>query len=394
MLFGNHVREAHSVGGEDAGEAVDEDARDAQLAGNGAGMLAPGSAEAGEDVFLGVEPAHHGDFADGPHHHLVGNPDEAQRDVLEAHFRKPTFAGVGVDLVGQCLKRTAGGVSIKRLVFGGSKDFGEVVWVQPSEDKVGVGDGKVAVFAVTHGAGMRPGRFRADLEEAVAEKKPRAAACRHSLDVHLRGLNADSSGFGFVREFVVGAVARHVGGSAAHVKADHGLSQIGGQRVAHHSAGGAGEDGVAALEVIGSGESAVGLHEKQLRGFQPVRKSRTEAVEVVADVRGQVGVHGGGVAPGDHLDHRHDLVRERNLREADLAGQFSDFSFVIRNRVGVGEHDGQCPDSGIIHRSKLRPNRLHVRLGQNQKRFARRSLNDLQLPAFCLLPPAFCLVFL
>ncbi len=109
-------------------------------------------------------------------------------------------------------------------------------------------------------------------------------------------------------QFVLAAVAGDVGGGAAHVKADDRLSFMvgpGGHGVADHPAGRSGEDGPAAGKVVSRGETAVRAHELEVDMLQVLFEAAAEAVQVGADVRGQVGVDHGGVAPGHHFDHRH-----------------------------------------------------------------------------------------
>ena len=77
------------------------------------------------------------------------------------------------------------------------------------------------MFAIAGRAGVRPRRFWTDLEESIPEEKSGTTTCGHGLDVHLRRLNANSGGFGFVRQFVVSAVARHISGGAAHIETDN-----------------------------------------------------------------------------------------------------------------------------------------------------------------------------
>ena len=95
--------------------------------------------------------------------------------------------------------------------------------------------------------------------------------------------------------------AGNIGGSTTHVKADDSLSAPLIPRchcVSHHSARWSGQDGVAAFEVIGSDQPAVRLHEQQRSISQPVTETRTETIQILADMRGQVGIHAGGCLHG------------------------------------------------------------------------------------------------
>src|SRR5690606_27238364 len=119
---------------------------------------------------------------------------------------------------------------------------------------------------------------------------------------------------------------------AAHVEADD-LVEAGhlrGLDRADHTAGRAGEDGVLALEQVGGGEPAGGLHE-----HQPWAAVTAEAelagnlVDVAAQDRREVGVDHGGVAAADQLHQRRDLVADGDLRKADLAGDLGDALLVL-----------------------------------------------------------------
>ena len=54
LLLVDDVCEGHPVGAEDSGELVDEDRVHAQRPRDGASVLTPGTAEAGQDVIAGI----------------------------------------------------------------------------------------------------------------------------------------------------------------------------------------------------------------------------------------------------------------------------------------------------------------------------------------------------
>ena len=87
------------------------------------------------------------------------------------------------------------------------------------------------------------------------------------MDVHHRRAHAHAGDQGVEGALVFAVVVRHVGRGAAHVEADEPLEAAhgGGAHHAHDAAGGAGEDGVLALEEARVGEAAVGLHEHEAR---------------------------------------------------------------------------------------------------------------------------------
>ena len=166
--------------------------------------------------------------------------------------------------------------------------------------------------------------------------------------MQLRRLDADPGGFRFVDQFILAAVAGDVGGGAAHVEADDRLPLIvgpGGHGIADHPPGRSGEDGPAAGEVVGRGEAAVRAHELEIAVIQFLLETVTEAFQIGADVRSQVGVNHGGVAPGHHFDHRHDPGRKRYLAETQVPGQAADHQFMLRPGVGVHEDHRQAVDA-------------------------------------------------
>ena len=134
-----------------------------------------------------------------------------------------------------------------------------------------------------------------------------------------------------------------VGGCAAHVEADEEVValRIGRANHADDAAGGAGEDGVAALEEHGVGQAAVRLHEEEAVGGAALDvEGGGDAVDVAAQDRGEVGVDDGGVAAADELDEARGLVAGGDLGEADLAGDLGHALLVPGLAVGMHEGDG------------------------------------------------------
>src|SRR5262245_34667091 len=78
------VSQADAEGAQDAGVGMAEDPRDAELGGNGAGVLRAGGAEGDEDVLAGVVALGERDAADRRGHVGIGDADEA---LGELHWR-------------------------------------------------------------------------------------------------------------------------------------------------------------------------------------------------------------------------------------------------------------------------------------------------------------------
>ncbi len=161
---------------------------------------------------------------------------------------------------------------------------------------------------------------------------------RH-LQVHPREL-------GFVHPFELAAEAGHVGGRAAHVEADDraaGFLPPDGARKPHHTAGGTGQDRLAAGENLGPDQSAVGAHEKQIR--LPVLEPRAKSFPIIPEERREVSVDAGGLAPVDDFDAGHGFRGKRHLAKPELLRQRADFQLVRGEGVGVHQHHRQSLDS-------------------------------------------------
>jgi hypothetical protein len=70
-------------------------------------------------------------------------------------------------------------------------------------------------------------------------------------------------------------------------------------------------------------------------------------VDIAAQDRRQVGVDHRGVAAPDQLHQRADLVADRHLGEADLAGDRRDPRLVVGEAKAVQQHDGHGPEAGV-----------------------------------------------
>ncbi len=211
MLFHHRVGKADAIGRQDAGKPVDEDGGNSQDSGNSAGMLGPCPTECGQYMLFYIKAAHHRYLADGPHHDLIGHIEKPKRGFFNCQRRLVGCGIKSVDPLGHLCHGFTGGLDIKGQVFTRAKDMGKIVGLQPPKDKVGIGDGQVAVFPVADRTGMSAGRFRPDLEHTVFKKQARAASCRHGPDIKLGRLNANARCPGFKGQLQFTAIAGDIG---------------------------------------------------------------------------------------------------------------------------------------------------------------------------------------
>ena len=207
--------------------------------------------------------------------------------------------------------------------------------MEPAQYKISVRNRQVSVLAITDRARMGSCRFRPNLKTSLTEEQTGATTSRNGTNIQLRCLDADTGRFTLMGMFPVSTVTRNICGCSSHVEANHGLVKVCGQRITHHSSSWAGENCVAALKVVCCSEAPIRLHEEQVALLQSIRKTRAEAIEVLANVWGEIRSHHRRVTTRHHLNHRHHFVRERNLRKAKFSGQRSNLLFMLWERIGV-----------------------------------------------------------
>ncbi len=167
------------------------------------------------------------------------------------------------------------------------------------------------------------------------------------MDAHHGRAHAHPCHLGLEHAFELAVIVRDIGGGAAHVKADH-AREAGLRGRPHHAddaAGGPGQDGILALEVVGARQAAAALHELQVDAGHLAG----HLLDIAAQDRRQVRVHDGRVAAGDQLHQRRHLVRDGHLRKADLAGQRGHGLLVRLVTIAVHEHDGQRARALAVH---------------------------------------------
>ena len=249
------LRQADAIGGEDAAEGVDQHGFHGQRLGHAADDLTGRAAKSGQRIVRGLHALRQRDVLDRLRHILHGDGEEA----LGGRFRPVCF-----HLRGKARQRLAGGLGVERLVLVRAEDVGEEARLDPAQRRVGVGDGRRAAAAIGGGAGVRAGAFRAGQRAALVIGQDGPAAGGHGVHRHHRRANGVSLDIGLEAAVECFPVkARHVGGCAAHIEADHlGVTgALGRHRHADHAPGRAGEQGVAAPECFGGGKPPGGGEE-------------------------------------------------------------------------------------------------------------------------------------
>ena len=98
-------------------------------------------------------------------------------------------------------------------------------------------------------------------------------------------------------------------------------------------------------------------------------------IHVATQHRRQVRVHDRGVAAGDELHQRADLVRRGHLREADASRQVCQPQLVIRIAIAMHEHDRAGAHACSERRAQFSFGRAEIERPARSRR-ARRALVD------------------
>ncbi len=305
-------------------------------------MLAARPTETGQHIAGDVVTALDRDLPHGLGHVLHGDGHEAFRDRLGRYGPSGRFQ----DLGRQGLEPGHDHVAVQRLVGVGTEHRREEVRRQLAQHDVAVGHRQRSAAPVAGRTGIGARRSRSHPEPRPVERTDRAAARRHGVDVHHRRAHPHARHHGLVGPLILAGEVADIGRGAAHVEADHPLETglNGRPRHAHHPAGGPRQDRVLAPESVGVGQAAVGLHEQQPR-LGP--QGPSDLVDIAAQDRRQVGVDHRGVAPSDQLHQRADLVADRDLSEADLAGDRRHPRLVVGEAKAVEQHDGHGAEAVV-----------------------------------------------
>ena len=333
------ICQAHAEGGEHAGEGVDEHGFHAQFVRHQAGVLAAGAAEALQGEAADIMAFLHADLLDRVGH--VGDRD-AQKPLRQG-ARVLRLAGGLRHLGGQSGEFRLHHLGVQRFVAFGAENGREVRGHDFADADVGVRHRQRAAAPVAGRAGIGAGAVRADAQAGAVEMQDGTAAGGDGVDRHHRRAHPHPGDGGFKRTLKRAIVQRDVGGGAAHVEADD-ARQAGGfrrARGADDAAGGAGEDGVLALEVPGFGQPAIGLHEIEPHALQLAG----DLIDIAAQNGGEIGIHHRGIAARHDAQQRRDGVAGGDLAEAGIARQFGQTLFMRRIFPGMHQHDGDSPDA-------------------------------------------------
>ena len=279
-------------GGEQAGVRRHQHGGDAEQGGDGAGVLAAGTAEGDQRVVRRIVAAAHGDAADRLRHALVGDGAEAGEERLAAGLGRATVRERRHDSG----ERGLGGIGVDRNT--------EAVGVEEAEEEIDVGEGERTAAAVAGRPGLCSGALRPDAQPAACEAADRAAAGRHRLDGERRRHQVGVADAVLEDVLEVAGVARHVGRRAAHVEAEQAIEPRppSGPRRPRHAAGRSREQAVLGAEAVAPHQAAGAGHHVERR-TQP-RQRRRHAVQVVAQHRREIRLHHRRLGARQQLDER------------------------------------------------------------------------------------------
>ncbi len=337
-----HVGQAHPVGGEHAGERMDEHTGHAQGVGDGASVLPAGPAEATKRVLRHVVAALDRDVLDRVRHVVDGDLQEALGD----RFRSQSMSGPRRD-VGRQRRETLphDGIVEGQLALR-AEHARKRRGVDLAHHQVAVGDRQRAAAAIARRSGIGAGRLRADAKARTVERADRTAAGSDRVYAHHRRAQAHAGDFGDEGAFVLACVMRDVGRRASHVEADDPVEPRLPRDLhrADDASRGTGQDRILALEAMRVGQPAARLHELQTRHRRTRGVRRPEQValdlsDIAAQDRRQIGIDHRRVAARDQLHQRAHFVARRDLRIADRPRQRGEAFFVLRIAVGMHQHD-------------------------------------------------------
>ena len=240
-------------------------------------------------------------------------------------------------LLGQLGKLGLHRLQAQGLVGMRAKHLGEVARLDLAQHHVGVRHRQRAATAVAGRAGVGTRALRTHAKARTVKRQQRAATGRHGVDAHHGRAHAHAGHLGLELALEFAGVVAHVGGGAAHVKANDLLNAGNGRgpRHAHNATGRAAQNRVLALEGVGIGQAAAGLHEEQLHA----RHLASHLLHIAAQDGRQVGIDHRGVAAADELHHRAGFMRGADLGEAHLAGQPGRRLFMGGVAVAMHEHN-------------------------------------------------------
>ena len=316
-----------------------ENPPDAQLFGHLAAVLPGRSAEGDQAVIAWVVAASQAYCANRFGHVRTGHLAK----TFAQFFQRKSPAGRFADLVGHLLQPPLHRLAVERE--------GELLLRNPAQVKVHVRNGQRPPGSVAGRSRVGPGALRPNKQPRAVEPAQRASAGGHRVDGQHGGDDAHPGFFGFVFQLQATVVAGNVGAGPSHVEADDAFQpgrscHPGGS---HHAASRAGQHAVLARE-------SLGLNQPPGRSHHSQRASRAElvpdAVQVISQYRGQIGIHHRGIASGNQLDVRGHLVAQAHLGKAQLPSHLAHQQLVLRIGIGVQQGHGQGVDPPAAKRSQ------------------------------------------
>ena len=241
--------------------------------------------------------------------------------------------------------------------------MGEELRLNPPEQQVAVGHRQGAALPVTGRARGGPGRFGSDPQSGTIEATDRATARRHGMDMEHLSAHPHPGDQGLEGPLILTGIVGHIGRGTAHIEGDEAVEAGRGGRSGRtdDTAGRTGQNAVLALEPMGIGQPAVGLHEQQAGVAQIGR----HPLDIAMQDRRQIGIHHRGVAAPDQLHQRADLVRDRDLAEADPPRQCGRQPLVFRVPIAMQEADGHRPDTRFKGRCQRRAGAFGIEGGDD-----------------------------
>ena len=296
------VGETHAVGGEHAGEGMDQHRRHAERVSHQASVLAARATETVQSVAGHVVAALHGDLLDRVRHVLDRDLEKARGNL---GGRALVARGLS-DLRRQSREFLAHHAGVQRLVLAGAEDVRKELGLQRAQHDVAVGDAERPAPPVARGARIGARRLRPHAIARAIEEADRAAARRHRMDQHHRRAHAHAGHQGLEGALVFAVVVRDIGRRAAHVEGDD-LVEAGLPRRLHRADDAPGrpaQDRVLALEERGVGQAPARLHE-----HEPCAAKLCRYLVDVAPQQGrEVRIDHGGIAAAHQLHQRAGLV--------------------------------------------------------------------------------------
>jgi hypothetical protein len=193
----------------------------------------------------------------------------------------------------------------------------EELRLNPAEQHVAIRHGQRTAASIRRWTGIGTGGLRANSQPDAVELANRAAAGCNRVNLHQRRAQPDSRDFSVECPLVLASEMRDVSRRPAHVEADDLADSrlLCRARGTDDAAGGTGKNRVLAVELLRIGEPARRLHELQLHAGS----CAATKVHVAAEYRRQVRIDDSRIAARHQLHQRADLMRDRNLHEADAS---------------------------------------------------------------------------